>query len=62
MTILCDKCNVPMTDGQAFQDVLTGIGDFSENDDVATLSYGTKAKLIECWKCPECGHSVTKGE
>ena len=35
---------------------LTGMGDFGD-DDVSTLSYGGPGKLVNCLKCPACGHS-----
>lgn len=54
----CKHCNEPMVPGVAFQNVPSGTGDFSANDEAVTLSYGEKAKLI---KCPKCGYSVGSG-
>ena len=56
----CAKCSTPMTIGKAIREtVTTGIHD-DIGGDVQTYSVGGPGVLIECWKCPSCGYSVTK--
>ena len=57
----CPRCNVEMKMGVALKNRPTGIPDFIGDDFVCTVSYCKEADLIECLKCPECGHSLTKG-
>lgn len=59
MTLPCNKCAAPMGRGQAIQQTYTGIGDFHDGDDVGTLSPGGSGVLVSCWKCPECGWSMS---
>lgn len=53
----CPRCDVPMRPGVAILPTVVG-----EEDDIGgcvTLSYGGPGRLIDCLKCPECGHSIT---
>lgn len=51
-----------MKAGVAIAQTFTGIGDFRDNDDVATISPGGPGEIVAVFKCPACGHSVTKGK
>lgn len=55
----CGKCLVVMLPSVALENVLTGIGDFHDGDDVVTLSPSGRARIVKCLKCPSCGRSVT---
>lgn len=48
-----------MRRGQAMAQTLTGIPDFPGDQHAVTLSPGGPGRLIDCWKCRECGHSET---
>jgi hypothetical protein len=62
----CRKCHVPMSKSTAIANTLVaGMADFpGEEDGVvragATLSYGGPGRVVPCWKCPKCGHSITR--
>ena len=58
--MICRSCKLTMYPGKALAQTLTGSGDFHDDDDVVTLSPGGPGKLIDCWKCPQCGRSVEK--
>jgi len=60
MTPTCRKCGAEMQPGKAVMQTFTGIGDFRDRDEPVTLSRGGPGKLIDCWKCPACGWSVSK--
>jgi hypothetical protein len=51
-----------MSLGKALVDRLSGMPDFIGDDVVCTLSPSGKADLVDCYKCPGCGYSVTKGK
>ena len=56
----CRKCGGEMKEGKAMQSTLTsGAPDFPDSD-VVTVSPGGPGKLVDCWKCCECGWSVSK--
>jgi hypothetical protein len=57
---ICYKCNVPMKIGKALENGFTGSPDFlGDQSGVKTISADPKkVKMIDCWKCPECGHSI----
>ena len=55
---ICKKCNIPMKEGIAIENTMTGTPDFPGGE-VVTLSPGGPGKVIAVLKCPECGHSVT---
>ena len=61
----CPRCAVKLVDGQCMISTLNvGIPDFIGQDpnDLRgqTLSAGGPGKLVDCWKCPECGFSIAK--
>ena len=47
-----------MKSGMAMCQTLTGIADFIGGE-VCTVSPGGPGKVIGCWKCEQCGWSVT---
>jgi len=53
----CTRCGGDLIDGLAIQNTMSGIGDFHDDDQVATVSAGGSGKLIECLKCQNemCG-------
>ena len=51
-----------MVEGKALVDQMDGIPDFIGDDFVCTVSPNGKADLVDCYKCPKCGYSVTKGK
>jgi hypothetical protein len=56
----CYKCKVAMVESKAHLETITkGTPDFP-GATVSTFSTGGPGVLIECFKCPECGHSITK--
>ena len=55
----CKRCEVEMILGKALVDILSGIPDFIGDDFICTVSPSGEAKLVDCLKCPNCGHSVT---
>lgn len=59
----CKRCQVEMVSGKAFQNTLVGFPDFIGDTGLergCTVSRSGPAKLVEVWKCPECGRSVSK--
>ncbi len=46
----CQRCQVMMRPGQAFMNTV------AESDE-GTCSNSGPAKLVHCWKCPDCGFS-----
>jgi len=58
---VCRKCSIEMKEGQAIEQTWTsGIPDFIGESRGITMSLGGSGKVINCWKCPKCGHSITK--
>ena len=57
----CKECHMEMRMGKALVDRLSGIPDFIGDDHVCTVSPNGTADLVDCYKCPGCGYSVTKG-
>lgn len=56
----CRRCNVQAVRGSALKNVLAGSSEWADGDmSGATLTLSGNADLIDCWKCPECGHSWT---
>lgn len=50
-----------MVQGKAIEQTLVGGAlDFSSDTQAITLSAGGPGRLIPCWKCPRCGHSLTQ--
>jgi hypothetical protein len=56
----CDFCNCEMVDGIALAQTYVGLPDFPNCSLVVTFSPGGPGYLVDCWKCPQCGRSVTK--
>lgn len=54
----CKKCGGKMQTGQAIEQTWTGRPEWP-GDTIYTMSPGGPGKLIDCWKCGECGHSET---
>lgn len=60
---VCPKCVKPMQPGQCLKnDALTGVGDFSDEDRVMTVSARSSGRLYDCLKCHGCGLSAELGE
>lgn len=55
----CRKCGAEMQPGKALAQTFTG-GSPDLGGEVMTFSAGGPGKLIDCWKCPACGWSVSK--
>jgi len=56
----CKYCKTKMQESKAIAQTYTGAPDFPGDKHCVTLSPGGKGKLIDCYKCPLCGWSVTK--
>lgn len=54
----CHKCNVLMVRGKALLNNMSGMPDFIGDTHCCTVSPDGTARLVDCWKCPECGRSV----
>ena len=63
LEMLCRRCKVQMKPGVAMGQTWVSFEDFGGDAGSlgATWSAGGPGSVIECWKCPRCGHSVTKG-
>jgi len=67
--IYCNKCKIAMKPGIALEEnISAGIPDFIGDDQIdnldlrgQTLSPDGTAHIINCWKCPSCGHSILIG-
>ena len=57
----CPKCQGKMSYGKAIEETWIGTADFP-GQEVVTMSPGGPGKLIICWKCKDCGYSVTTGK
>lgn len=55
------KCGGEMRPGIAMQSTVVGSADFPGGEAV-TLTEGGPGRLVDCWKCSDCGWSYTKGE
>lgn len=55
----CPKCQTPMRPGIALAQTWTSSGPDELGGDVVTMSAGGPGVVVDCHKCPECGHSVT---
>ena len=50
-----------MVDAIAIQQTYVGgIEDFAGEGYSSTFHAGGVGKVIDCWKCPDCGRSITK--
>lgn len=54
----CKQCGTEMVPRAAIQQTWRGVGDFGTID-IVTLSPGGPGKLVACYKCLECGWSMT---
>ena len=54
----CKKCKVTMKIGVALQGTPSGVPDFP-NGPVCTVSMGPPYRMVSCFKCPKCGHSIS---
>jgi len=57
---ICRRCKTPLAPGIAIQQGYTGQADFTGGE-VVTMSAGGPGRVIDCMKCPTCGHSITGG-
>lgn len=55
----CKKCGGEMVEGKALIDNLSGVADFPNDTHACTVSPDGTARLVDCWKCKECGWSIT---
>ena len=55
----CPKCHSSMGDGKVLLNIFGGYSDFP-GDSIVTMSPTGDAKLVDCWKCSICGHSIVK--
>ena len=61
--MICRKCENEIILGIATaQTYVGGMPDFPGDTHASTFSAGGPGKVIDCWKCPDCGRSVEKGE
>lgn len=58
--MICPHCLIDMKPGQALVNTVVGEPEFP-GATVVTLHVGGPGKLVACWKCPACGHSVGLG-
>lgn len=60
--LLCGKCRVPLKPGSAIVNSWESHDDFGADagSDGCTVTQTGPPKVIACWKCPQCGHSVEK--
>jgi hypothetical protein len=57
----CKKCRTPMIESHGLlQTFVGGELDFPSDPAPVTFSAGGPGKLAQCWKCPDCGWSMTK--
>lgn len=53
----CIKCGTELQPGKAI--LQTTVGGSPDMGEVMTLSAGGPGKLVDCLKCPSCGHSMS---
>lgn len=56
----CKKCRVKMKKGISIRNTLSGVDDFV-GVEIMTIHYGGSGKLLNVWKCPQCGFSLSIG-
>jgi len=55
----CTLCGCLMQRGRALVPTLTGgVLDFPSDAAASTLTFGGPGQMVDCWKCPSCGHSI----
>lgn len=57
----CNKCQITMVDGQALKEIVSGTPEWPDST-VCTVSPSGRSDMVPVFKCPQCGHSVTKGK
>jgi ribosomal protein L37AE/L43A len=58
--LYCNKCKYFLVKGIATQQTYVGgMPDFAGDKHSSTFSAGGPGFVVECWKCPKCGYSVT---
>lgn len=55
----CRRCGSEMREGIAMGQTYGGTPDFSGYNRVVTLSPAGPGVVIDCLKCPSCGHSIS---
>jgi len=56
----CKRCRTPMVKGIGIeQTYVGGDPDFPGDVHSSTFSAGGPGKVVDCWKCPKCGWSMT---
>jgi hypothetical protein len=56
----CPRCKGEIKRGRVIVTEATGSPDFAAVDEVVTMSLDpSKPRLLECWKCADCGASFT---
>ncbi len=59
--MICRKCNKDMNLGiYTKQTYVGGMEDFAGEGYSSTFHAGGTGKVDMCWKCPNCGRSITK--
>ena len=59
--MICKRCKAEMNTGIATQQTYVGgLPDFIGDKHSSTFSAGGPGLVVECWKCPDCGWSMTK--
>jgi hypothetical protein len=63
-TPACHRCDVPMKEGSALVNGYSGSPDFAgDQSGIMTISADPKkVAMVSCWKCPKCGHSISRKE
>lgn len=57
----CRRCDKEMKPGAALVQTFTaGEKDFASDASAITFSAGGPGRLVDCQKCPSCGHSVSR--
>lgn len=57
---VCKRCEIPMKPGVAMMSTSYNTQDFPGSE-IYTVVPGGPGEVVDCWKCPACGHSITRG-
>jgi len=57
----CNKCQITMVEGKALKEIFSGTPEWPDST-VCTISPSGRSDMVAVWKCPQCGHSITKGK